>query len=318
MTWVKKDDRFPQHRKVAPLSDAAYRHHDTAMCWAACEGTDGHIPANIPATLTRAPQGKALRKVIGELVDAGLWEQNQDGSWEIHDFLEYNPSAAEVAAKAEQASDAGRRAGKASAAKRAEQRKPNVPLNEPLNGTPTDSQRTVERRVERNANGEANGEATIFNPVPVPVPVPLVPTCKTTAEDLSGHGPPGPPPQPQPGTPVESKVPCPGAAEVLTPEQRATLETSGIPGWAIETIVADFAARYAADPNDRRTLVAWRKCASRAVSGDWNNPNRRPKKPEPGGGPPIALKGGAVQRTGESFVAKYRAEQAAKSVGGAA
>ena len=82
------------------------------------------------------------------------------------------------------------------------------------------------------------------------------------------------------------KVPCPPAPEVLTPEQRATLETSGIPGWAIEAIAADFAARYAADPDDRRTLVAWRKCASRAVSGDWNNPNRRPRKPEPGGTPP--------------------------------
>lgn len=113
--------------------------------------------------------------------------------------------------------------------------------------------------------------------------------------------------------PSVAKVPCPGAAEVLTPEQRATLETSGIPGWAIEAITADFAARYAADQADRRTIVAWRKCAARAVAGDWNNPNRRPKKPEPGGGPPIALKGGAVQRTGESFVAKYRAEQAAKS-----
>lgn len=310
MTWLRKDDRFPQNRKVAPLSDAAYRHHDTAMCWAACEGTDGHIPANIPATLTRAPQGRALRKVIGELVDAGLWEQNQDGSWEIHDFLEYNPSAAVLRERAEQVAEAARKAGRASAAKRAGQRASNVALG---NGT-TETQRDVGRGVEGPLNGRPNESPTIFNPVPDPVPDPqLVPTCRATAEDLSGHGPLGPPPQPQPGTPVESKVPCPGAAEVLTPEQRATLETSGIPGWAIDAITADFAARYAADQADRRTLVAWRKCAARAVAGDWNNPNRRPKKPEPGGGPPIALKGGAVQRTGESFVAKYRAEQAAKS-----
>jgi hypothetical protein len=139
------------------------------------------------------------------------------------------------------------------------------------------------------------------------------PTCKVEAKDLTGRAPPDPP-QPPPPESVnpETMVPCPPAADLLTPQQRAALEVALIPGWAIDALVAEFASRYAADQSELRTLVRWRKGCSQAVNGNWNNPARRPQKPDATGSPPIALKGGAVQRTGESFVAKYRAEQAAK------
>lgn len=101
---------MPQHRKVAPLSDAAFRLHVTAMAWCVEERTDGKVGYKIPATLTRAPSGKALRKALAELTDAGLWHETQDG-YQIHDFLEWNLSAADYAAKAAAGAAGGRRSG---------------------------------------------------------------------------------------------------------------------------------------------------------------------------------------------------------------
>jgi hypothetical protein len=53
-----------------------------------------------------------------------------------------------------------------------------------------------------------------------------------------------------------------------------------IPGWAIDTITADFVATAIADQDDHRQLVHWRKCLSRAISGRWNDSSKRPKKPQ--------------------------------------
>lgn len=88
MTWLKKDDRYPEHRKIRRLSDGAYRLHDTALCWAARDETDGIITAE---DLAEMQHGKRLRRHIPALVDAGLWHV-APGGWVLHDFLHYNPS----------------------------------------------------------------------------------------------------------------------------------------------------------------------------------------------------------------------------------
>lgn len=104
MTWVRKDDQMPIHRKVAPLSDAAYRLEDEAMCWASRNGTDGRIgTADLPYTSKRGQP-----RYAAELVARGLWHvageqcasekcatSGPDG-WVIHDYLAYNPSAEQV------------------------------------------------------------------------------------------------------------------------------------------------------------------------------------------------------------------------------
>lgn len=97
MVWLKKDDNFPNHRKVRRLSDAAYRLHDTAMCYASHDESDGRITF---ADLDEMQHGRRLRKHVAALVDAGLWEPVDDG-WEIHDFLHYNPSHAQLEAERE-------------------------------------------------------------------------------------------------------------------------------------------------------------------------------------------------------------------------
>ncbi len=81
-------------------------------------------------------------------------------------------------------------------------------------------------------------------------------------------------------------VACPSDLK-LAAGQRSTLETALIPGWAIDAITTAFIAKCQADPDDTRTLVTWRKCLSIAISGDWNNAAKRPKKPENGAAPMI-------------------------------
>ncbi len=89
MTWVRLDDRFAEHPKVVGLSDAAFRLHVNALCYAARNLTDGHIPVGA----IRALRGQ--RRTVVALITAGCWEECDDG-WAIHDYLGYNPSAEAV------------------------------------------------------------------------------------------------------------------------------------------------------------------------------------------------------------------------------
>lgn len=105
MTWVRKDDQMPINRKVASLSDGAYRLDDEAICWSSRNLTDGVVVADDFGGISK----RATVRNAGELVRRGRWHRagdepctsencpppGEDG-WVIHDYLEYNPSAAEV------------------------------------------------------------------------------------------------------------------------------------------------------------------------------------------------------------------------------
>ena len=104
MAWVKLTPRFPMHRKVRPLSDAAFRLHVSAMCFSAENGTDGHI---LVGDLGLVSDVKRPERAVQELLARGLWDSNEIG-WEIHDYLEYNLSAAQWLELAEKRAKAGR------------------------------------------------------------------------------------------------------------------------------------------------------------------------------------------------------------------
>lgn len=93
--WLKKDDRFPDHRKIRRLTDGAYRLHDTALCACARDETDGLVTER---DIEEMQHGPRLRRHIPALVAAGLWEP-VDGGWQIHDYLHYNPSHEQLNAK---------------------------------------------------------------------------------------------------------------------------------------------------------------------------------------------------------------------------
>lgn len=104
VSWLKLDDSFPEHAKVAELSDKAFRVHVGALCYSARNLTDGHIPAAISKTLTL---GRA--KLSTELVTAGLWDTNGGGGYVIHDYLDYNPSREQVETERQRRAEAGKK-----------------------------------------------------------------------------------------------------------------------------------------------------------------------------------------------------------------
>lgn len=94
--WVRFDDQFPIHRKIEPLSDGAFRLAVCAIFWSSRQLTDGCIPKSdlvfaAPRTMKRP------EKFVKELEGAGLWVATSDG-WNIHDFLDYQPSKQQVTA----------------------------------------------------------------------------------------------------------------------------------------------------------------------------------------------------------------------------
>lgn len=95
MPWVRLDDRFPSHRKVALLSDRAFRLHVSAICWCAENLTDGRIGDRELPLIAHIRSAKATAK---QLEDSGLWDRTNDG-WVIHDYLDYNPSREQVLAE---------------------------------------------------------------------------------------------------------------------------------------------------------------------------------------------------------------------------
>ena len=105
MSWVRLDDGFPGHRKVLPLSDAAFRLHVAALCHCNQQGNDGHMDRAALRVLSgylAHPQKAAAASK--ELEDSGLWEQTKTG-WRIHDFLVYQQSADQKKASNQRAAE---------------------------------------------------------------------------------------------------------------------------------------------------------------------------------------------------------------------
>jgi len=115
MTWAKFDDRFPDHEKIAPLGNSAFRLHVTAICYVAAQLTDGLVSAGSLRRIGWACDNLAAD--VQELCAAGLWEI-VDAGYVIHDYLDYNPSKAEVEAHKGQVSAERSKAGKAGMASR--------------------------------------------------------------------------------------------------------------------------------------------------------------------------------------------------------
>lgn len=103
MSWARFDDGFTQHPKIVGLSDGAFRMHVAAVCYAARNLTNGHIPAAALPGLRH----KAYFRCADELVKAGVWDRIDDQAFAIHDYLKYNPSRSQVESKRDSKSMAG-------------------------------------------------------------------------------------------------------------------------------------------------------------------------------------------------------------------
>jgi hypothetical protein len=113
MSWLRIDDGFAEHPKLVNLSDAAFRTHVSALCYASRNLTDGHVPAAVAKQFTRN-----RRKPINDLVDAGVWARNGSHGFVIHDYLVYNEPRDDVLKRRAEVSKIRSEAGKKGMASR--------------------------------------------------------------------------------------------------------------------------------------------------------------------------------------------------------
>ncbi len=98
MTWAKVDDQFHAHRKATKAwrgHPRALGLHLLAMSYCAGHLTDGLVDDEFVDE--KIPQPRERQQATAALVDAELWVREDDG-WRIHDWLDFNPSKADVEA----------------------------------------------------------------------------------------------------------------------------------------------------------------------------------------------------------------------------
>ena len=110
MPWVRLDDSFADHPKIAEAGPLAAWLHTKALIYCGRHLTDGRIPKAVVVSLvdwTSVLMGNGVTNahpdnltLAAALVSVGLW--HEDGAaFQIHDYLQYQPSRAEVLAERE-------------------------------------------------------------------------------------------------------------------------------------------------------------------------------------------------------------------------
>ena len=124
MPWVKVDDHFDEHPKMARVGPLGWAMWLAGLAYCNRNLTDGFIPYTTARRLVSwdflmPRNGSDIESiwtvgintvmhgedvdsplVIGMLVDAGLWEE-VPGGYRVHDYMEYQPSKLEVVAERE-------------------------------------------------------------------------------------------------------------------------------------------------------------------------------------------------------------------------
>lgn len=109
MPWVRIDEEFPHHPKVAPVGPLGIAMQVAALCYCNRYLTDGFVPAAMaPMLLPLEGIGRqngagqyelvSWQEIVQGLVRTGLWEP-VEGGWRIHDFHDYQPTREDVEAR---------------------------------------------------------------------------------------------------------------------------------------------------------------------------------------------------------------------------
>jgi hypothetical protein len=119
MGWVKLDEGFAEHPKLARVGAIGTWIQVQALCYAHRNLTDGFIPWTVARAfvargleyvdaagqrwtlaVTSGSHGRELGEIdwLATLVDAGIWSQVV-GGYQIHDYTHYQPTRAQVLAE---------------------------------------------------------------------------------------------------------------------------------------------------------------------------------------------------------------------------
>lgn len=134
-TYITVHDGMPDHPKIMPLSDGAFRLLVTGWCWCSRYLTDGVMPMEVWSRFGN-------RRHRDELVRVAHVHIAEDGkSVEFHDYLDHQRSRQQVEDLRRKRSEAGRKGGKAGSKTEASA-SPSAQANEKQNGTIVREQRT--------------------------------------------------------------------------------------------------------------------------------------------------------------------------------
>lgn len=92
MTWVKLDDHIATHPKLLAAGAEPAWLFVAGLGWCNQHLTDGMIPKDTVPVLSNV---KSPARCAARLVEAGLWI-DRGKEYEVHDFLDYQPSKAQV------------------------------------------------------------------------------------------------------------------------------------------------------------------------------------------------------------------------------
>lgn len=99
MAWVKLDDHFDEHPKLAGVSNDAMLLWCCALAYCNRNLTDGFVPAAVALRLRGGSP-----ETIQELVAASAWDTSEQG-FSVHDYLDFQPTRSSVFAAREAAKE---------------------------------------------------------------------------------------------------------------------------------------------------------------------------------------------------------------------
>jgi hypothetical protein len=97
--FIRVHENMPEHPKVEPLTDKAFRLLVETWCWSKRAKTDGHVPGAVW-------RRRGTPKARAELLAAGLVDDDLTGGVIVHDFDDWQMTSEEI----DEGSAAGARA----------------------------------------------------------------------------------------------------------------------------------------------------------------------------------------------------------------
>ena len=97
MTWVRLDDDFYHHPKVLKAGPLCIAMQVAGLCYCNHYLTDGFIPESSVSNLLNIENARdsEYKTIVSKLVACEMWEP-VEGGYQIHDFLDYQPSKEQV------------------------------------------------------------------------------------------------------------------------------------------------------------------------------------------------------------------------------
>lgn len=100
--WVKLMNSLRSHPKVVGISDPAFRLFVCGLLYANEHHTDGLLGRHVVSAVV--PGKRKSNRTVDELLSSGLWSESGD-YFEIHDYLAYQSSAAQIREKRDGTAD---------------------------------------------------------------------------------------------------------------------------------------------------------------------------------------------------------------------